>query len=67
MHFAGLIRVDESVLQPERYRNYNFIKAKRFYRNLLSKQFKEIIFHPLLQFMEIQKMKKYQKMIQQIL
>ena len=28
MHFAGLIRVDESVLQPERYRNYNFIKAK---------------------------------------
>ena len=27
MHFAGLIRVDESVEQPERYRNFNFLKA----------------------------------------
>ena len=28
MHFAGLIRVDESVEQPERYRNFNFVKPK---------------------------------------
>ena len=30
MHFAGLIRVDESVQQPERYRDFNFVKAKTF-------------------------------------
>jgi len=30
MHFAGLIRVDESIQQSERYRDFNFVKAKSF-------------------------------------
>ena len=30
IHFAGLIRVDESVQEPEKYREFNFIKAKKF-------------------------------------
>ena len=35
MHFAGLIRVDESVVQPERYRDFNFLKAKAFLKPVL--------------------------------
>ncbi len=31
MHFAGLIRVDESVLYPEKYNFFNFNKAKIFF------------------------------------
>ena len=30
MHFAGLIRVDESVKEPQKYNEYNFEKAKSF-------------------------------------
>ena len=30
MHFAGLIRVDESIKEPEKYNEYNFTKAKVF-------------------------------------
>ena len=30
MHFAGLIRVDESVKEPEKYNEFNFEKAKFF-------------------------------------
>ena len=30
MHFAGLIRVDESVEQPERYRDLILLKQKLF-------------------------------------
>ena len=41
MHFAGLIRVDESVKQPERYNDFNYLKAKIFleicYKNGLNK------------------------------
>ncbi|MDA8835170.1 UDP-glucose 4-epimerase GalE [Candidatus Pelagibacter bacterium] len=44
MHFAGLIRVDESVLQPERYRNYNFIKAKDFIETCYQNNLKKLIF-----------------------
>ena len=43
-HLAGLIRVDESVLQPERYRNYNFIKAKDFIETCYQNNLKKLIF-----------------------
>ena len=44
MHFAGLIRVDESVEQPERYRDFNFIKAKAFLETCFENNLKKIIF-----------------------
>ena len=44
MHFAGLIRVDESVEQPERYRDFNFVKAKAFLETCLKNNLKKIIF-----------------------
>ena len=44
MHFAGLIRVDESVEQPERYRDFNFVKAKAFLGTCLKNNLKKIIF-----------------------
>ena len=31
IHFAGLIRVDESVKKPDKYFLYNYIKAKKFF------------------------------------
>jgi UDP-glucose 4-epimerase len=34
MHFAGLIRAAESVEQPDRYRDSNFLKAKKIFRDL---------------------------------
>ncbi len=41
MHFAGLIRVDESVKNPKKYNEFNFEKAKTFlnicFRNKLTK------------------------------
>ena len=44
MHFAGLIRVDESVQQPERYRDFNFLKAKSFLETCYENNLKKIIF-----------------------
>ena len=44
MHFAGLIRVDESVEQPERYRNFNFVKAKSFLETCFENDLKKVIF-----------------------
>ena len=44
MHFAGLIRVDESVKQPERYREFNFVKAKSFLETCFENNLKKIIF-----------------------
>ena len=44
MHFAGLIRVDESVEQPERYRDFNFVKAKSFLETCYENDLKKIIF-----------------------
>ena len=32
MHFAGLIRVEESVLYPKKYNSFNFTKAKKFFQ-----------------------------------
>ena len=44
MHFAGLIKVDESILYPEKYNNYNYEKAKIFLDTCLDNQLNKIIF-----------------------
>ena len=44
LHFAGLIRVDESVKKPEKYINYNFLKAKVFLKLCLKHKINKIIF-----------------------
>jgi len=44
MHFAGLIRVDESVEQPDKYRDFNFLKAKKFLETCFENDLKKIIF-----------------------
>ena len=44
MHFAGLIRVDESVEQPERYRDFNFLKATSFLKTCFENNLKNVIF-----------------------
>ena len=44
MHFAGLIRVDESVEQPDKYRDFNFFKAKKFLETCFENDLKKIIF-----------------------
>jgi len=44
MHFAGLIRVDESVKQPDRYRDFNYIKAKKFLETCYENNLKKVIF-----------------------
>lgn len=44
IHFAGLIRVDESVQEPEKYREFNFIKAKKFLEICFKNNLKKVIF-----------------------
>ena len=44
LHFAGLIRVDESVEQPERYNNFNYTKAKTFLETCYENGLKKVIF-----------------------
>jgi len=44
MHFAGLIRVDESVEQPERYNDFNYSKAKIFLETCYENELKKVIF-----------------------
>ena len=44
MHFAGLIRVDESLKEPQRYNEYNYTKAKVFLDNCIKNNLKKIIF-----------------------
>ena len=44
IHFAGLIRVDESVEQPKRYNEFNFEKAKIFLDICFKNNLKKIIF-----------------------
>ena len=44
MHFAGLIRVDESVEQPERYNDFNYSKAKIFLETCYENGLKKVIF-----------------------
>ena len=44
LHFAGLIRVDESVKKPKKYLNYNFNKSKVFFKTCYDNGIKKIIF-----------------------
>lgn len=44
MHFAGLIRVDESVKEPEKYNEFNFEKAKIFLDTCFENGLKKVIF-----------------------
>jgi len=44
MHFAGLIRVDESVKEPEKYNKFNFEKAKIFLDTCFENGLKKVIF-----------------------
>tara|TARA_Y100000389_G_C17459460_1_gene520597 strand:+ start:676 stop:1662 length:987 start_codon:yes stop_codon:yes gene_type:complete len=44
MHFAGLIRVDESVKEPEKYNEFNFEKSKKFLKICIKNNLNKIIF-----------------------
>ena len=44
MHFAGLIRVDESVKEPDKYYEFNYEKAKVFLNTCIKNDLKKIIF-----------------------
>jgi UDP-glucose 4-epimerase len=44
MHFAGLIRVDESVKEPKKYNEYNFEKSKIFLKICIKNNLNKIIF-----------------------
>ena len=44
MHFAGLIRVDESIKKPKKYMRYNYEKSKIFFRTCFKNKLKKIIF-----------------------
>ena len=44
MHFAGLVKVDESILYPEKYNNYNYVKAKTFLNTCMDNALDKIIF-----------------------
>ena len=44
LHFAGLIRVDESVKKPKKYLNYNYNKSKIFFNTCFKNGIKKIIF-----------------------
>jgi len=44
MHFAGLIRVDESIIEPEKYNNFNFEKGKIFLNTCFKNNLKKVIF-----------------------
>ena len=44
LHFAGLIRVDESVKKPKKYLDYNYNKSKIFFNTCCNNGIKKIIF-----------------------
>ena len=44
MHFAGLIRVDESVKEPKKYNEFNYEKAKTFLNICFKNNLNKIIF-----------------------
>ena len=44
MHFAGLIRVEESVKEPEMYNEFNYKKAKIFLETCFKNGLKKVIF-----------------------
>ena len=63
MHFAGLIRVDESVKEPEKYNEYNFEKAKKFLNNCFENKINKIIFSSTASVYGNQKIIRFLKMI----
>ena len=44
MHFAGLIRVDESIKEPEKYHNFNYEKARTFLNICFKNGINKLIF-----------------------
>ena len=44
MHFAGLVRVEESIKDPEKYNLYNYEKAKIFFECCIKNGLNKIIF-----------------------
>ncbi len=44
MHFAGLIRVDESLKEPKKYNEFNYIKAKKFLNICFKNNLNKVIF-----------------------
>ena len=44
MHFAGLIRVDESIKKPKKYINYNYRKSKIFFNICFKNKLQNLIF-----------------------
>ena len=44
MHFAGLIRDEESIRKPKKYINYNYQKSKIFLNTCIKNQLNKIIF-----------------------
>jgi UDP-glucose 4-epimerase len=44
IHFAGLIKADESILYPKKYNNYNYEKGKIFLDTCLDNHLNKIIF-----------------------
>lgn len=44
MHFAGLIRVDESIKKPKKYIDYNYKKSKIFFNTCFKHKLKKLIF-----------------------
>ena len=44
MHFAGLVKVEESILYPKKYQEYNFEKAKIFLNLCLESDLNKLIF-----------------------
>ena len=44
MHFAGLIRVDESIKHPKKYNIYNYKKSKIFFDTCFNNNLDKFIF-----------------------
>ena len=44
MHFAGLIRVDESIKKPKKYIEYNYKKSKIFFNTCFKYKLRKLIF-----------------------
>ena len=44
MHFAGLIRVDESMKKPKKYFDYNYRRAKVFFDRCIENGINKIVF-----------------------
>ena len=44
MHFAGLIRVDESIKKPKKYIDFNYKKSKIFFNTCFKHKLKKLIF-----------------------